>query len=96
MAIHKQSGKETNFIVLLNFIGFTFQWNAYDAYVDCRHVYKLAFFWRQPLPRIWWSFAWNANYGDGSLTYSHGWKGNQVTGWTIRGPLVKFVKENSV
>lgn len=94
MALPVDKGRKLNFIFLLNWRGVIFRWNMVDFNLCDTKVYGLRFHWRDSEPRLWWEFRLTKFGGHASLTYSHGSKGSQKSGWTIRGPLVEFVKEH--
>ena len=90
-------GHEHNIILLFNWTGMVFQWNVRDIMTPDVQLYSIKFFWRNPEARLWWEFRWiETKQSWASLAYSHGRKGSQKSGWKIQGPLVKFVKENSI
>ena len=78
--------------VLCNWYGFSFQWDCYAPVESVMGVYAIKFYWGNCQPSTWWSFAWQDYDDTGSLKYSRGHHGRQVAGWTLRGPLVKFVQ----
>lgn len=79
---------------MLNFCGIVWRWNAYDPMLRQSSVFGIELFWRSYQPRLWWKFSWNDWEESASLQYSHGRKGKQASGWTLRGPLVKFTAEH--
>lgn len=75
--------------------GVSLQLDAFDPIRAQMGVTAVRLHWGKPDQFGWFEFRLlDGNYGSGTFSCAWGWKWKQVGGWSIVGPLVRFVRDS--